>query len=279
MVAIPGDSNYGEEVIAPQIDEITKRLAKFVKEAKGLPSLLRALDYFDEEIGRLGLGDDQAISDALAAAVEPSAEVLELATKVFEKLMSLTGVEIEPIADPISKTSDGETKKVSDLQILPVELRGRDYPEAKHMLGKRIFGLTPEEVKASKDLVKKAEAIVAVTDDGEGLIVVKGKLPKATLEGLPETQTRLLNLYIRYLVNNPGEFRRADANAPFGPPNGFDNFSTNMSGVNTKLGEKLGIPALFTGNGLLRADARYSITSKVVFVNEDVIKSGILGSA
>lgn len=288
MGAIPGDENFARDVVVPHVNELGTRLADIFDDINGKYEGLSGnvqgiIDYIES----LGLADDPEVQEAIQELLTPIYEYMTTGSEIIEKFVALAGAEVvlvdadeietgdETATDNQEETATGKDDAASDSSesgekpgLIPPELAGKSAEEVRELMGKNIYPLRPEELKGLgfSSLISSAEAIVAISDDGQTLQLMDTSGEPKTTSLPPATVIRCINMYNRLMVTDTGEFRKSDVSDIFGPHGGFSTMSKPITNTNDTLTFELGIPPLFDNNGLQKSAARYQATGKVLFL-------------
>ena len=217
-----------------------------------------------------GLDDDEAVRQAYLDILGPAEELLfDKVARIAKVLMVKAGVDI---GDEAAEVAASQSDLMLDGLTLPAELRNMSAKEAKEALANRIYGLSREEIAANPEILKNADSIVVVSEDGRKLEVISGIGIASATEDLPSGQTTLAaNLSGRLLLAKTGEFQKRDIDDAFTPPGGFSSMSKVFTRLNSVLTAELGIPEVYSGNKKEKSMARYWATGKVIFVSHDAL--------
>lgn len=278
MRPIPGDESYGAEVVAPDIRELSERITADVEQLRALGV---SVDAIAKIIDALDLATDEAVHEALQSTLDAGSELLDTASNIFEKLMDRAGVSVEPVVPakaPKTTKAAARTQKPADSvaevdkekleALLPPQLRSENLETARRILGTRVFGLGGDELRDNVALVEKATAQIGVSEDGRKLTVIEGKGMGKTLTLNSEVAIRAINMYMRLLVANQGEFKKSDVDSIFGTDGGFSSLSVAIARGNDVVPKRLETSPLFKSNGQDRSRARYTATGHVIFLDE-----------
>jgi hypothetical protein len=277
MGAIPGDSNYGNEVIQRHIDELANR-------AEAAGGMIGALERNMQAIGAivtaLGLENDQDVQLGLSRLALPLAGIVDRASQMLESTMRAAGISTdilpsdtaagsEPIALPIAAALPERIVPIigKHEQLIPPELRhSRTGDEIKELLSARIYGIGKSEIDMFRPQLLTFKSIVKVSKEGLGLEVISGEGIANSTSALPVDAVRGINMYIRTHAAGFFDFKRSDVVDLV--PNG--SISRHIREANHALTKRLKVPAPFIWNGLEKSSARYRPSRNILFIANDV---------